>query len=168
MRVCVCLEDRGVEGKIVVFNEPWAGYGGTVAYRSGAVQAAQQGAVGALIRSVTPFSIYSPHTGMMTYKVDTHTRTHSVQPILGGQDGVPQIPAACITIEDAEMLDRMQARGQRIRVRMQLGAQLNGTVTSRNTVFELTGTEWPEQVMETIEMFVARRVCPDCPPEWPL
>lgn len=57
-----------VHGKIVVFNAAWVSYGATVQYRSqGASRAAKYGAVAALIRSVTPFSIASVHTGVMSY-----------------------------------------------------------------------------------------------------
>jgi carboxypeptidase Q len=47
-----------VKGKIVVYNPPWMGYGESVDYRvNGAWRAAKYGAVGALVRSVTPISI---------------------------------------------------------------------------------------------------------------
>ena len=39
-----------------------------------------------LLRSVASFSIYSPHTGNVRYS-----------------ENVPKIPAAAITVEDAEM-----------------------------------------------------------------
>jgi len=54
-----------VAGKIVVYNQGWQGdYYPTVLYRlSGASEAAKRGAVGALVYSVTDFSIASPHTG---------------------------------------------------------------------------------------------------------
>ena len=64
---------------------------------SGATAAAQAGGVAALVRTVGSFSIASPHTGDMYYGA-----------------GVVQVPAACIAIEDADMLARMQARGQPI------------------------------------------------------
>jgi carboxypeptidase Q len=59
-------------GKIIVFNQycdwednPVDCYGTSVVYRAqGATAAAQVGAVAALIRTVAPFSINSPHTGV--------------------------------------------------------------------------------------------------------
>ena len=55
-----------VSGKIVVYNQGWLGsYGAGGQYRGyGATEAARYGAKAALIRSVTPFSINSPHTGI--------------------------------------------------------------------------------------------------------
>ena len=58
-----------VKGKIVVYNEKWVDYDTTVIYRDrGASEAAKLGAVASLIRSVTPLSIYSPHTGWQDYQ----------------------------------------------------------------------------------------------------
>lgn len=57
-----------VAGKIVVYAVPWIDYPTTVEYRSsGASEAAKYGAVACLVRSVTPFSIESPHTGTLSY-----------------------------------------------------------------------------------------------------
>lgn len=57
------------KGKIVVFNEKWIRYGKTVAYRdNAAVEVAKVGGLASLIRSVTPFSINSPHTGWQEYE----------------------------------------------------------------------------------------------------
>ena len=53
----------------MVFNEKWISYGKTVAYRVyGAIEVAKVGGLASLIRFVTPFSIYSPHTGWQVYK----------------------------------------------------------------------------------------------------
>lgn len=118
-------------GKIVVFNQPFVSYGVTVEYRScGASKAAKVGAVATLIRSVTPFSINSPHTGWQDY-----------------QDGVKRIPTACITVEDAELMWRMAQRGQRIVVRLTMEAKTLPDVDSFNTVAEIKGWQHPEQVV---------------------
>lgn len=86
----------------MVIAEEWLGdYGLTVKYRSrAAVEVAKAGGVAALMRSITPFSINSPHTGMMTY-----------------EPNVTKIPAAALTVEDAQMLLRMSKRGN-ILIRM--------------------------------------------------
>ncbi|XP_045437283.1 carboxypeptidase Q isoform X1 [Pipistrellus kuhlii] len=126
------LQRRAPEarGKIVVYNQPYANYSTTVKYRTqGAVEAAKVGAVASLIRSVASFSIYSPHTGIQEY-----------------QDGVPQIPTACITVEDAEMMSRMVSRGNRIVIQLKMGAKNYPDVDSFNTVAEIIGSKYPEQV----------------------
>lgn len=124
------LSDR-VKGKIVIYNEPYNGYGVTAIYRVlGANRASQYGAVATLIRTVGPFSIYSPHTGVQEY-----------------EDAEVKIPTACITIEDAEMFARMQQRGEPIRLLMYMGAQNLNQSVSRNTVAEIKGYMYPEQVV---------------------
>ncbi|KAM6171248.1 carboxypeptidase Q [Erethizon dorsatum] len=118
-------------GKIVVYNQPYISYAMTVQYRvRGAVEAAKVGALASLIRSVAPFSIYSPHTGMQEY-----------------QDSVPKIPTACITVEDAEMLSRMAFRGNKIVIQLKMGAKSYPDTDSYNTVAEITGSKYPEQVV---------------------
>jgi len=60
------LDRRSVEikGKIVVYNFHFESYGLQAKFRRfGASRAARHGAVAAFIRSVTPLSINSPHTG---------------------------------------------------------------------------------------------------------
>jgi carboxypeptidase Q len=118
-------------GKIVVFNVPFVTYGATVAYRvHGAVEAARAGAVASLVRSITPFSIQSPHTGGMTYS-----------------NTVAKIPNAAITLEDAEMMQRMQDRGERIVIRLKMSAMNLPDVPSRNVVAEIAGSEKPDEIV---------------------
>lgn len=58
------IPDEEVKGKIVLFVPKWVGYDHTLKYRSySASIAARKGAVASLVRSMTPFSIGSPHTG---------------------------------------------------------------------------------------------------------
>src|ERR1700679_1014150 len=57
-----------IQGKIVVYNEEYNGYGPSRVYRtSGASRAAELGAVAALVRSATPLAMQIPHTGNMAY-----------------------------------------------------------------------------------------------------
>lgn len=74
-------------------------------------------------------SLSSPHTGWQDY-----------------QDGVKRIPSACITMEDAELMWRMAQRGERIVVRLTMGAKTLPDADSFNTVAEITGWQHPEQV----------------------
>ena len=120
-----------VPGKIVIFNQDFVSYSTSAEYRVlGASNAAVYGAVATLIRSVTPFSIHSPHTGIQFYR-----------------NGVPKIPTACITVEDAEMFDRMESRGTRMRIHLYMGAENLNQTLSRNTVAEVSGSVHPEQVV---------------------
>jgi len=119
------------DGKIVLFNVPFTTYGETVQYRlNGAAEAAKHGAVASLIRSVTPYSMKTPHTGTSSY-----------------QQGVPKIPHAAITLEDAEMIQRLSDRGERIRVNLYMEAKTLPDANSRNIIFELKGSEKPEEII---------------------
>ena len=120
-----------VAGKIVLYNAPYAGYGSTVMYRSsGASQAARLGAVASLVRSITPFSMRSPHTGAVNY-----------------EDGVAKIPAAAVSVEDAEALARLTQTGVRIRVRLKMEAHMEPEADSADVMGEIPGRERPEEVV---------------------
>eukprot|EP01126_Amoeba_proteus_P059197 TRINITY_DN7711_c0_g2_i3.p1 TRINITY_DN7711_c0_g2~~TRINITY_DN7711_c0_g2_i3.p1 ORF type:complete len:371 (+),score=92.25 TRINITY_DN7711_c0_g2_i3:47-1159(+) len=119
------------EGKIVLFNPIFESYGKTVIYRvSGASEAAKVGAIAALVRSIAPFSLYTPHTGVQSY-----------------EDGVKQIPVASVTLEDADMMARMQSRGQKIVVHFKMGAQTLPDTSSWNLIGDIKGRESPEEVV---------------------
>jgi carboxypeptidase Q len=120
-----------VRGRIVLFNVPFTTYGETVQYRSsGPSRAAALGAVAMLIRSVGPVGLRTPHTGALRYA-----------------DGQPKIPAAAITVEDAERLQRMQNRGTSVRVRLKMEAKFLPDAQSFNVVAEIRGSERPEEVV---------------------
>lgn len=125
------LDPEKVRGRIVVYNQKWEGYGRTVQYRSvGAIRAAQKGAVAALVRSVTGLSLRSPHTGMMRYA-----------------DGVPKIPFAAISVEDAERLARLVSTGANVRVKLTMEARTLPDAGSANLIAEIPGREKPEEVV---------------------
>ena len=127
------LTARGdaVKGKIVLFDVPFTDYGTTVMYRGlGPSRAAKLGAVAMLLRSVASYSINSPHTGSLRY--DTT---------------VTKIPAAAITVEDAQLMHRMQERGQPVSVRLTMSARTLPDAPSRNVVAEIRGRERPDEVV---------------------
>jgi carboxypeptidase Q len=137
------LRRRAAEakGKIVVFNFPFdttiappAAYGRAVAYRGrGADSAKAVGAVAALVRSVTPRSLNTPHTGGMSYGDTSRTARN--------------IPTAAITVENAELLQRMQDRGEKVVVRLKMSARTLPPAPSRNVVAEIKGSERPNEVI---------------------
>lgn len=120
-----------VEGKIVLFNAEFTSYGRTVQYRvNGAVEAAKYGAVASLVRSIGPYSMQTPHTGVMYY-----------------DEEVKKIPHAAITIEDAMLIQRLYDRGERIEINLQMNAQTFTDKESRNVIAEIEGTEYPEEII---------------------
>ena len=125
------LGRAGVEGKIVVYNAPYEGYGKTVMYRvAGASQAAALGAVGVLVRSITPLALQLPHTGTLQYDAKQ-----------------PKIPAAAISLEDAMMLARLANEGKPVKVHFQMQAHMEAPVVQANVMGEIAGSEHPEQVV---------------------
>jgi carboxypeptidase Q len=122
---------EAVKGKIVLFDVPYQGYGRTVVYRhDGAAHAAKFGALAALVRSVGPVSLDTPHTGAMDY-----------------DPAVPKIPTAAVTIEASTQMRRMQDRGERIRMKLEMGAKTLPDAPSANVVAEIRGTEKPDEVV---------------------
>lgn len=75
-----------------------------------------------LVRSLASESIYSVHTGYMQYDPQYE-----------------KIPCASITVEDSEMFKRMQNRGQKIVVELNLETQFVPNSNSANLIFEIVG-----------------------------
>lgn len=124
------LSEDEVQGKILVYDQPFTKYGETSDYRSrGASEAAKKGAVAALVRSITPFSIASPHTGSQKYAAN-----------------VKKIPVAAITLEDADLLWRIQNRGEEIVINLNMSATQD-TKISRNIIADLTGSDSPNKIV---------------------
>jgi carboxypeptidase Q len=120
-----------VRGKIVVYNAPFVNYGATVEYRlRGASRAARYGAVAALVRSITPVSLQTPHTGAMNYDPEQ-----------------PKIPVAAVTIEVAEFLQRMNDRGDHPRLKLKMEAKFLPDAESANVIAEIKGSEKPDEVI---------------------
>jgi hypothetical protein len=131
------LGERG-RGKIVLFNKKiypnggeGRGYGTGASLRySGASAAAKVGAVGMLIRSLATADFRLPHTGAMGY-----------------EDGVPRIPAAAISPEDAELIHRFLAAGETVKVTFRQTCRNLPDAQSANTIGEVRGKEKPDEVV---------------------
>ncbi|RUO24478.1 peptidase M28 family protein [Aliidiomarina minuta] len=130
-------EPSDVEGKIVFINREMerhprgATYGPAVSGRSqGAVVASELGAVAVLIRSISTSDDRFPHTGMMRY-----------------QDGIEKIPAAALSVPDANQLSRMLQREPELTVDFNLQNESKGEVTSHNVIAEMRGTERPDELI---------------------
>ena len=112
-----------VRGCIVLFNRPFTSYDDAVQYRSrGAMTAEQYGALAVLVRSVTPASLDTPHTGNMKPS---------------------SLPALCVTVEDAEMLSRLLQMAESVSVHLFSSARLLPDRQSRNVCAEVRGHELP-------------------------
>jgi carboxypeptidase Q len=120
-----------VPGTIVLFDVPFTSYSQTVTYRAnGAISAARLGAVAALIRSVGPMGLRTPHTGAMTYL-----------------QGTRRIPAAAIPVEDAQRLARLAARRVPVTLRLRMAAETHADAESANVIGEVVGRERPEEIV---------------------
>jgi len=118
-------------GRIILFNVPFTTYGDTVVYRSdGPSRAAAKGAVAALVRAVGPPGLRTPHTGSLRYA-----------------DNQPQIPAAAVSTEDADRLQRMHNRGTRVRLRLRMEATFLPDADSFNLIGEIRGRELPDEIV---------------------
>jgi carboxypeptidase Q len=127
------LQKRSAEarGRIVLFDVPYTNYGETVTYRAGGARvAAGVGAVGMLLRSVGPIGLRTTHTGGMQYG-----------------DEAPKIPAAAISVEDAQRIHRIIDRGRKVRVRLKMEARFEADVETANLVGEIVGRERPEEIV---------------------
>jgi hypothetical protein len=131
------LDPAKVKGKIVFFNtkmkraKDGSGYGPAVGVRgAGASRAAKLGAVAVLIRSIGTDNNRTPHTGAMRY-----------------EDGVEKVPAAALSIPDADLLEAQVASGKPVTFRLKLGARHLGEVESANVIGEIPGREKPEEIV---------------------
>lgn len=133
------LDAEAVRGRIVLYNNPmprWTEeegtcYGKTVRFRLfGAKLAAAKGALAVLVRSVTATSLRSPHTGVLLYG-----------------DAPTKIPAAAVSTEDADIIERLQTAGHTVTVKLEMGAHFAPPGVSANAVAELRGRELPDEIV---------------------
>ena len=120
-----------VRGKVVLFNVPFTTYGATVQYRAkGAAAAAKVGAIASIVRSVGPKSLNTPHTGAMVY-----------------EDGIEKIPTCAVSIEGAELLQRLYDAGDKPTVRLKMDAHFRPDRRSSNVWADIRGSQFPDEVI---------------------
>jgi hypothetical protein len=133
------LPRASVEGRLVLFNRPMdpvlintgAAYGGAVDQRGrGAVAAAQAGAVGALVRSMTHALDTLPHTGAMYYQEDTDS-----------------VPSAAISTVDASWLANQLMEHPDLEVMLEMNCRAFPDVEQGNVIGEWRGSELPHEII---------------------
>jgi hypothetical protein len=135
------LPPDAIKGKILLFNHRFdkelaavgnglEAYVDAVVYRgAGPIAGAAVGAVAVLVRSAGGADFRLPHTGVTEYA-----------------PGVPRIPAAAVTAEDADLLRNLAGQGP-VRLHLTLTPQTLPDVASYNVIADWKGTEHPEQVV---------------------
>jgi len=123
--------DAAVRGRIVFIDhhmmptQDGSGYGQFGApRRQGPTVASRKGAVAIVVRSIGTDHHRNPHTGVQTFGAGAHP-----------------IPAAALTVPDAEQLQRILARGQPVRMHLTLTPRNTGTHQSGNVIADVPGTD---------------------------
>lgn len=133
------LGKEKVTGKIVFFNRAFdrslistgEAYGGCVNQRwAGASKAAQQGAVGVFVRSLTHLKDKHAHTGSMGY-----------------EEGVKKIPSVALSIEDADMLSQLLKQNPKAIGYLNINPQSLPEKTSYNVIAEIKGSLDPDKII---------------------
>jgi len=122
-----------LKGKIAVVTQAMprtqdaSSYGAVNAQRTqGPTEAAKRGAVGYLVRSLSTDDTRLPHTGA---------------------GGYPGIAAAALSTADAELLERLAARGKPVTVRLKMSSTVIPQAPAWNVTGEIRGAERPDEVI---------------------
>ncbi len=123
--------DNAIKGRIVYIGnamprtQDGSGYGayGTARF-VGPALASQRGAAAIIIRSIGTDHHRFPHTGTTDFPA-----------------GVKPIPAAALSVPDAEQLERIAARGAPIRMKLVLTPRQVGMRESGNVIAEVPGSD---------------------------
>jgi hypothetical protein len=123
--------DAAVRGRIVFIDhhmmptQDGSGYGQFGApRRQGPSVASRKGAIAIVVRSIGTDHHRNPHTGVQTFR-----------------DGARPIPAAALTVPDAEQLQRILSRGQPVRMHLTLTPRDTGMHQSGNIIADVPGTD---------------------------
>ncbi len=128
-----------VKGKIVFYNfrmdprhiNTFRAYGEAGVYRSqGPSRAAALGAIGVIVRTLSPVIDDNPHTGATRY-----------------EEGKPKIPAVAISTLGAEELSKAIAAKQVKQVYIKTNCRQLDDVLSYNVIGEIKGTTFPDEII---------------------
>ena len=127
------LENDDVRGKIVFYNVPmnpkhirtFKAYGGCYPFRSrGPSKAAEKGAIGTVLRSLSLKLDHAPHTGTMSY-----------------EENIAKIPCCAIGTEDAELLSKKLDDNPNLEIELEMNCESKSDVLSYNVVGQINGTD---------------------------
>jgi hypothetical protein len=123
--------DAAVRGRIVFIDhammptQDGSGYGQFGApRRQGPSVASRKGAIAIVVRSIGTDHHRNPHTGVQAWA-----------------EGARPIPAAALSVPDAEQLRRILSRGRPVRMRLTLTPRNTGRHASGNVVAEVPGSD---------------------------
>jgi hypothetical protein len=106
-------------------------YGACVDQRYwGASMASRYGALAVMVRSMTTLTDDHAHTGSMGY-----------------EKGVDKIPAVAVSTKDADYLHELIAKGESLKVSLELDCRENPDIKSYNVIGEIKGSEFPNQYL---------------------
>ena len=133
------LGSNAVKDKIVFFNREmdnsktttFEAYGGAIDQRAnGSSKAAQYGAAGVLVRSLSTEHYDFPHTGVSRYK-----------------EGVKKIPNISISTNDADKLSRINKDNSGVKVWIKSDTETIDSAKTANLIAEIKGSQHPEKVI---------------------
>ena len=133
------LPDAAVKGKFVFYNrpfddaliEPGTAYGHAGDQRrSGAIEAAKRGAVGALVRSLTSARDDNPHTGAMAYDA-----------------AVTKVPGAALSTIAADKLSQLLKANPDLQFELEMACTTLPDEKSYNVVGEIKGSKFPQEII---------------------
>jgi hypothetical protein len=107
------------------------GYAAAVRARfGGPLEASKRGALATVIRSIGTDRDRIAHTGAM-----------------GFDPQVRSIPGVAVSVPDADLIARLHARGERLRMKLRVEARQGVEATTHNVIGEIRGSELPDEVV---------------------
>ncbi|NQU85943.1 MAG: M20/M25/M40 family metallo-hydrolase [Mariniphaga sp.] len=133
------LGEEKIKGNIVFYNRhmdptlinTFSAYGAATNQRTqGASKAAEYGAVGVVVRSLTTALDDHPHTGVMRY-----------------DNNFPKIPAVAISTNGADLLSLWLKEDPNLNFYFRTTCETFPDVTSYNVIGEIMGSKYPEEII---------------------